>query len=61
MRIPVADGDAEFTGIELSGMRHLGTSVDGKRVSFGDGNPVRAELWSLDNLLVKRANPRNKN
>jgi Tol biopolymer transport system component len=58
MRIAVAGGPAEFTGIEMVAPGIPLLSPEGSRVAFATSTQIPNELWALDNITGTAKAPR---
>ena len=53
LRVPVAGGKAEPTGISMRGINGVQVHPDGRRIFFEANDSGPSELWELENFLPK--------
>jgi Tol biopolymer transport system component len=51
-RIAATGGTEQKLGLTYPALRDIDISPDGTKIAFSVGDPVHAELWAVDNILM---------
>jgi hypothetical protein len=51
-RIPATGGKEQYMGLRFPALRDIDISPDGTMIAFSVGDPIHAELWAIDNVLM---------
>jgi Tol biopolymer transport system component len=50
-RIAAVGGTEQDLGLKFPELRDIDISLDGTKIAFSVGDPIRTEIWAIDNVL----------